>query len=641
MTKSILKAFVIATVLMIYSMQTVIAQKKGVKYLISDIPPELLIKTNAIIRDDVLEFEVFDKARARSYTKMAVTIINKKADHYAEMSVGYDERIKIKTIEAQIYDKLGKIVKTLKNKDIEDYSAYDGYGISDNRIKHFDLRYPEYPYTIEYIIEKEYDGILSIPGWAPYSGYHIASEKSSYKLISPTNYDIRYKELNMELSAHETTKDGKTILSWKFGQYLPIKPESNMPPRNSFMPLVLAAPSEFEMEKYAGDMSDWSSFATWERELNVGRDELPNEFIEEIKGMTKDESSRSGKIKLLYDFLQERTRYVSIQLGIGGWQSFPAMDVHTKGYGDCKALTNYMKAMLKHIDVESYYTLVRAGKDASNIMKEFPSNQFNHMMLCIPNYQDTIWLECTSQDSPFGFIGSFTGDRDVLVINDDGGKIVHTKVYNREDNRQIQKLNVVLSPDGNASVQANTICTGLQFESYDHLLDIGQSDQKKWLYKNLDLSGFTLNSFEFDHKERMIPEISLNLDLQISRYASVSGKRLFFQPNVLNKSYPKSIPQKERKYEFELDYPYVDTDTVIFEIPDGYHMEYIPEKTEVSSDFGEYENYFIAEENRITYIRNCSMKKGMFPAKKYMDYVKFRNKIAEKDKMKIVLVKST
>ena len=59
--------------------------------------------------------------------------------------------------------------------------------------------------------------------------------------------------------------------------------------------------------------------------------------------------------------MQSRTRYASIQLGIGGYKPAPAMEVSEKGYGDCKGLTNYMSALLKEAGITSYYTWVKSG----------------------------------------------------------------------------------------------------------------------------------------------------------------------------------------------------------------------------------------------------------------------------------------
>jgi hypothetical protein len=51
------------------------------------------------------------------------------------------------------------------------------------------------------------------------------------------------------------------------------------------------------------------------------------------------------KAKLIYDYVQQKSRYVSIQVGIGGWKPMDASDVDRLGYGDCKGLTNYTKAL--------------------------------------------------------------------------------------------------------------------------------------------------------------------------------------------------------------------------------------------------------------------------------------------------------
>jgi len=406
------------------------AQKK-LMYPYDEIPENLLKNSNAVIREDITKFEVIDKGNGKSYTKYAVTILNKKADHFAEVRVYYDsKKLNNSAIQARTYDRTGRLIKQLKNKDIEDYAAFDGYSIaSDNRVKYFDLRHPDYPYTIEYEIETKEDGILSFPGWVPYSRFNVSSQKSNLEFSVHENYDFRYQELNMEPSAIEKIVDGKKIISWNFGAFEAIESEPGMPYLSEVLPTVLTAPSDFEMEGYAGNMKNWTSFGMWEKSLNEGRDFLPEEYAAKVKEAVGDESSQTEKIRKIYEYLQSTTRYISIQLGIGGWQSFPATDVATNGYGDCKALSNYMKAMLKSVDIESYYTLVKAGRGTANINKDFTRNQFNHMILCVPVHQDTIWLECTSQDNPCGYLGSFTGDRDVLVINENGGNIAHTKIY--------------------------------------------------------------------------------------------------------------------------------------------------------------------------------------------------------------------
>ncbi len=44
--------------------------------------------------------------------------------------------------------------------------------------------------------------------------------------------------------------------------------------------------------------------------------------------------------------------------GIGGWKPMLVEDVRKKGYGDCKALTNYMRTLLQAAGIKSYYCII-------------------------------------------------------------------------------------------------------------------------------------------------------------------------------------------------------------------------------------------------------------------------------------------
>jgi len=74
---------------------------------------------------------------------------------------------------------------------------------------------------------------------------------------------------------------------------------------------------------------------------------LPDNIKKEVHELTDNLKDVRQKVYVLYDFLQKNTHYINVSLGIGGWQPFPADYVAIKRYGDCKALSNYMVALLK------------------------------------------------------------------------------------------------------------------------------------------------------------------------------------------------------------------------------------------------------------------------------------------------------
>ena len=112
-------------------------------------------------------------------------------------------------------------------------------------------------------------------------------------------------------------------------------------------------------------MNTWEGFGKFISELLKGRDVLPDDIKVKVHQLTDQLKDDKQKVYVLYDFLQKNTRYISIQLGIGGWQPFDAKYVAAKRYGDCKALSNYMVALLK----ESRYSSKICGHQSGQQCK--------------------------------------------------------------------------------------------------------------------------------------------------------------------------------------------------------------------------------------------------------------------------------
>jgi len=177
------------------------------------------------------------------------------------------------------------------------------------------------------------------------------------------------------------------------------------------------------------------------------------------------------KISVLYDYMQKNTHYISIQLGIGGWQPFDATYVATKRYGDCKALSNYMVALLKEAGIKGKTVDIRAGANAASINKDFPSFQFNHVIACVPLDKDTVWLECTSETLPAGYLSSFTANRYAVLVDENGGKLIHTPKYNYHDNQEIRKIDATINEEGNLSASVNTQYKAEQQDNLEQLIN--------------------------------------------------------------------------------------------------------------------------------------------------------------------------
>lgn len=638
-SKTIKRAFVLF--LLCGSLQ-LHAQKDKPEYAVTKIPVELFADAHTVTREDHATFEMKGLDHTIFKGKIVKTILNKKGDHNAAHRIFYDGETSVKTFSGALYDKHGKLVRRLKNSDIHDYSAISSSSIyEDNRVKTAELLYPGYPFTVEFEFEVEFENSFYIPSWFAVSSHSEAVMHSSYKIMAPKSYNLRYKEHNYPGTVVKTEREGVVEYFWEIKNYKAIEPESYMPRYTEIVPWVDVAPSGFVLSGHQGNSNTWKSFGEFFWKLNQGRDEIPPEVETELKTLTANAATTRKKVKLVYQYLQNSTRYISIQLGIGGYQPFEASYVKANGYGDCKALSNYMYSMLKSLGIYSIYTLVLAGDDKADIDYNFPSNQFNHVILCVPNAGDTLWLECTNQTAPFGYLGTFTMDRHVLLITENGGVIAKTPAFDAEKNLQLRNAAVELHEDGSAASVVKTQYEGYQYENIWAALDKGEEAQKRFLYENMSLSGFEISDFKFSQQKASNPKAFEELHLKMRRYATLSGKRIFFQPNLMNHAGKLDKPQEERKFDMELHFPYTDIDTVEYSIPEGYHLEFLPEPVDISSEFGAYQAKVIQEEGKVIYIRKRVAFKGKYAAEKYLSFVEYVNKIANADRIKLVLVKET
>lgn len=597
----------------------------------------------AVMRNYNSTFEVNSKSEAKQTVKYAITILNEKGDSYAHFGETYDKFEKISNLKIIVYDKNGNKKRKIKSADIYDLSLLDGFSVyADNRVKTSKIIENDYPFTVEVSYTKTFTGILAYPLFIPQMSRHIAIEHSEMSVIVPKDISYRYKALNYNFKEIEVDLGAKIKKTWLVENY---KSRDDEPYSLSFLevnPVIYFSPNEFEFDESTGNLETWGEFGKWIYGLIEGRDVIPLETKNVLLKLTEGIDDPIQKAKIVYEYMQSKTRYVSIQMGIGGFQPFTAESVDVLGYGDCKALSNYTKALLEVVGIKSNYVIVGAGSETRPFFKDFTSiNQFNHVILSVPIEKDTIWLECTSQDIPFGYIGTFTDDRNVILVNENGGFVAKTKKYEQKENSQVRKAEVVLDINGDIKTEMQTTYKGLQYNSVYHQSYGSHKEKKEALEKWIPLANFYDLQFDYLNNKDIMPELIQTMSFSSRSFASKSGDRLMFEPNIFNAE--KYVPEKvdDRMNEVSLNFAYIDIDTVKFHYPEDYQIEFLPEDVEIVNEFGSYSIKLKEDKNEILYIRTVTKNEGIFPKEKYEDLRIFLKKMVKLDKSKVILKKNS
>ena len=624
----------------LFSFQFIYSQDFDVSIL--SIPDSLKQNANSVIRNSSTKI-VLESSKKMTVTRSkTITVLNKLGNHNSEIVIHYDSSNDIKNVRAYVYNALGVEIKDIKKRDFIDRSAADGISLyNDGRLIYYDYVPTTYPYTISYEYEIESVNTAHIPKWFPYS-YYQGIVKSSYQIIFPNDIEIQKLEKNFE-NYNIIRSEKPSSISYEINNSPAIKHEDLAPYYLNIMPWVMVSSNKYHLEGADGSATNWKDFGKWRYDyLYNGKDKINEATKIKVNNLVKNATSDIEKAKIIYDFVQKKTRYISVQEGIGGWKPMKADDVDRLSYGDCKGLTNYTKTLLDAVGVKSNYSVIWAGEEKRNVENEIFSMQGNHVILNIPTLNGDVWLECTSQIKPFGYKGTFTDDRNVLVITPEGGIIKNTGTYKIEESLKQTLSNYSINIDGNLEADIKIASSGIQYNNHFRIENDSKRDIEEhyksdyWSYiNNIELKNYLFSN----NKDSII--FNENIKLSASKYASFSGERMLFTINAFNRALDVPKRYRNRKLPFEISRGYVDKDEFKITLPENYTIEALPNNVKIENKFGSYElSIQKVNEKELKYSRIFRLKEGNYNAKEYKAYRDFRKSIAKQDKSKVVLTKA-
>jgi hypothetical protein len=299
-----------------------------------------------------------------------------------------------------------------------------------------------------------------------------------------------------------------------------------------------------------------------------------------------------------------------------------------------------MYSLLKEAGIPAYYTIIKAGENKQYFENDFPSNQFNHVIVCVPLDHDTTWLECTSQTLTPGYLGRFTSNRNALIIDEKNGKLVRTPKYSKEENLQSRNIKAKLDEEGNLTMN---IVTDYNAEQQDDVHGFLHSVSKdiitEYLNQKLSIPSYDLVKYEYTSGNSVLPSITEKLEVVAHNYAAISGKRIFINPDILNHSSIHFTSKNKRTSPFNFIMEYTDRDTVQIFLPSGYVPESIPADESLSTPYGVYKSKHIYKDGQLIYTREMQRNSGSFPATDAASISAFYETIYKADRSKVILVK--
>lgn len=610
-------------------------------YGANTIPDDLTRGANAVVRHYAMEYDLKSKTSATEKHTIVVTILGQGGEDAAELYIFTDDIRGLKSFSGEILDRTGFTLRKIKRSDLKISELSSGLA-DDSKVYYYEPHVPSYPYTVKYTYEISHrGGIIFFPTFVPVTLPDMSLEEASYTLRVPAGSRIHTRNVNTDIRPEKSSGAGQDTYVWSAANLRPIVTEPYGRTFGKLMPSVYVNPHEFSYNGTDGIMDTWENYAKWQWCLLEKRQTLPPALRDEIARMTAGASTDMEKIRILYDYLAATTRYVSIQIGIGGLQPMTAEQVYNRKFGDCKALSNYMGAMLAECGIPSFY--VEIGVSDRDIIPDYVSPLLsNHAILAVPQQDgEILWLECTSPELPLGFVHEGIAGQHALIYKDGTAYIRKVPVYPDSLHLSTTEGRIAVAADG--SMKGHVSRTDA-YNRYVNRFAFGKMDARErvnYLQKEINLQLTEISNIVFTEDKTSAPSCATSFDISKKPQSGDVTGRLFLESSPFRKSPTANLGRSGRKTDIVIESGFRNLDIVVIEPDAGFGIEALPPPQNIETKYGKFMQMALPVDGNIVITRLFQLNTGEYTVSEYADFKRFIDAVQAGYTARIVLKKKS
>lgn len=420
-----------------------------------------------------------------------------------------------------------------------------------------------------------------------------------------------------------------------------------------------------EAELFASDSNDvvqritlagpigWADIASWYAGLAKGRMASTPALDAKLAEITRGAATRLDSLRAVHRWIAQDVRYVSISLGVGGYQPRLPEEVMKTAVGDCKDKATLFVTLARRLGFDAYPVLVSSNGEAE---RDMPGTaEFDHMIAAVHlSPTDTSWkfLDLTSSLSPFDEVPPGVHGEFGLLVRDDGTPVEITfPKLKPEENRSEGLLVGSVDEKGHFSGSLTRTGTGLlQYKLRDTFSQSLTDRQKQSLLDAVAgsvVEGARGDSLEaFDGRDL---RASVRVKLRIAGDGALrrASQGWVFMLPLARYASPDLVAklenEKTRQFPFEASGvigPIERIDTLRLTIPAGWVVD-LPTGVTAESAFGTYHSSYAQNGREVVVERRMRGSEGVLPPSSKAELISWLNKVGEDDATFLLLHPAT
>jgi hypothetical protein len=299
-----------------------------------------------------------------------------------------------------------------------------------------------------------------------------------------------------------------------------------------------------------------------------------------VDSLTRNAASEEDKARNIYSWVQHHIKYVAFEDGMGGFVPRDAGLVCNRRFGDCKDMASILTEMLNVAGVPAYFTWI-GTRDLPYSYSQVPLPLASNHMICTTRINGKyIFLDATDPTCIFGMPSAGIQDKEAMIaLNDKEYKIIKVPVIEKSRNTLNDTTWMELSPDGIIKGKVRQKMEGyLAMNMYGKLLYWKNKDMDENMKAEFERGSnkFHLDSFRVESSDAA-KGISLTGSFNLPDYAKKIGNEYYLNLNLFKFYENEQIDYPRRKMPVEYNFLFQKKYVIIFNIPQGFKLSYLPE----------------------------------------------------------------
>ena len=534
------------------------------------------------------------------------------ADDLKTIQVSFDPVVEsIYVNELSVLDPQGKVVAQGRLQDY--YITSDtsqGFASSDRTLN---LPVPGLKpgHTIRYSVTRER---ISTTDNLPFKRYTFASVMPSGARTVFVSGDI--DELKSGHANGPFLVDrSDTVASWILAEPPMFYLEGFQPSFDTFLPNIWMG----------GKTDTWETVGTQYLEKLESKMTPSPEAARLARTLTENHQDETQKSLAILQWIERETVYQALEFGVRGQIPNDASQTIHNRFGDCKDLSLLAWQILRAAGVECHLALVQSY---GNIVSDVPTlDQFDHMILYLPNVRGGCFVDCTSRDVlPWQSASLARHNRKALVLEPSNVRLqTSTSATNRQSTLHCEREVFFENNQRDLSVEETLTVEGPLAASFRSLMRKTNPAELKSVFQSAltPTRRINIDHIEFENVERLEYPVEVRMKYKLPRAIKKRGSKLLTSLPAIWEKYCFEIDaSSERKTPFELDTTLEFVSTTKLQIPNKLTLVETPDSYSHTDDWTDHTIRVSSRDGNIVcrtkLIRKAS---GLFPPEKYDSFL--------------------